>query len=364
MGRFQGLAEKMNNDRQKQKRKTGLPPGTLLEEGTTPALPARLTRITYTDETLREEEIPKETDFTALAGGKDITWLDIVGIEDSVLLKTIGEAFDIHPLVLEDIQNTDQRTKIEDHGTYIYIAAKMLWWEPDRGGIRTEQISLILMKNMVISFQEQEGDTFGNIRNRLREHTGRVRSAGADYLLYTLLDSIVDNYFQITEEIEELLDETEGDILLGKDETISTRLYAFSIQLTELRRCFQPLREVIFQMQKREFPFIEKKTQLFINDIGDHIYIIADTHDTLREKLANLQNMHTAHLSNKMNSVMKVLTIIATIFIPLTFIVGVYGMNFEHMPELKVPWAYPLVLGVMALTVVVMLVLFKRKKWL
>lgn len=354
----------MKNGKILRKRKTGLPPGTLLDKKTGESAPSVLTLYSYSDSDFREETVDGNIDFGSLRREDGVIWLDIVGIEDSGLLEKIGEAFDIHPLVLEDIQHTDQRPKIADYGNYIYITAKMLWWNEKQETLKPEQVSLLLLENMVISFQEKEGDTFGVIRDRLREHKGRIRSSGADYLTYALLDSIVDYYFQITEVIEEKFDSTEGSILLGKDEQMSETLYLYSTELTELRHCFQPLREVIFQMQKQEIPFIQKRTKLFLSDIGDHIFMIADTHDSLREKLSNLQNMYTANLSNKMNSVMKVLTIIATIFIPLTFIVGVYGMNFEHMPELSIPWAYPLVLGVMAVIVTVMLILFKRKRWL
>ena len=364
MGRFQGLTEKMKLMKDVRKRKTGLPPGTLLDGEKSGKKESRLNCITYNDESLQEEEIDRNIDFSSLIKDKNVTWLDVVGIDDSELLQRIGSAYTIHPLVLEDIQNTDQRPKIEDHGSYIYIVVKLLWRGAEGAGLRTEQISLVLLDSMVISFQEEEGDTFGIIRDRIREHKGRIRSFGADYLVYALIDSIVDYYFHIAQEIEELLDEVEGDILLEREERITTRLYDSSIRLTELRRCFQPLREVIFHLQKRDYPFVQKKTRLFISDISDHIYIIADTHDTLREKLANLQNMQMAHMSNKMNSVMKVLTIIATIFIPLTFIVGIYGMNFEHMPELSIPWAYPAVLGVMVGIGIAMLIMFKRKKWL
>ncbi len=358
----------MKEHQHKRQRTTGLPPGTLLEKEHTAASASQVTIYAYNDRDLIENSsvsVSALSKQTVEQKERDtVQWIDIVGIEDSELLREIGNTFAIHSLTLEDIQNTDQRPKIEDHGNYLYVVCKMLWLDPGSMEIRPEQVSLLLLDNTVISFQESEGDTFGIIRDRIRGHKGRIRSSGADYLLYAILDSIVDYYFHITETIEELFDETEKTILLGKEENISGKLYTFSTQLTELRRCFQPLREVIFQMQKRELTFIDQQNRVFISDIQDHIFIIADTHDTLREKLSNLQNMHSVNLSNRMNSVMKVLTIIATIFIPLTFIVGVYGMNFVHMPELQLPWAYPLVLGVMCVIVIVMLILFKRRKWL
>lgn len=354
----------MRNHHYKRQHKTGLPPGTLLDKKHTEVPTSSISFISYNDTAFEEGTLTAQTDFAEYQKEGTVTWIDVVGNEDSGLLQRLGNAFSIHPLTLEDIQNTDQRPKMEDHGNYMYVVVKMLWWNREKAAVRPEQVSLLLMDNLVISFQETEGDTFGIVRDRLRNHKGRIRANGADYLLYAVLDSIVDYYFHITESIEELFDETEGSILLGKDEQISGKLYGFSTQLTELRRSFHPLREVIFQMQKQELPLIDEQTKVFIGDIQDHIFIIADTHDALREKLSNLQNMHTANLSNRMNSVMKVLTIIATIFIPLTFIVGIYGMNFEHMPELKVPWAYPLVLGVMGGIFITMLILFKRKKWL
>ena len=341
----------------------GKPPGTLSEKADKGAEGIRLDLINYSESFCNENRI-NLSELQQTGNLEGVKWLNVTGIENSEVLHRIGEVFHIHPLILEDIQHTDQRPKIEEHENYLYIVVKILWWEEQTRSVVPEQVSLIITDSMVISFQEAAGDTFDIIRNRLREKKGRVRSYGEDYLVYALIDSIIDHYFQVMEELEEQFDEAENSIFRGSEEEIPKVLYNFSLQLTEMRKAVQPLREVFLQLQKQELPYLTKTTKIFLKDAQDHVFILTDIHEALREKLNSLRNMHATNLSNKMNSIMKVLTVIATIFIPLTFIAGVYGMNFTYMPELAKPWAYPLVLGIMGALIIAMVIIFKRKKWI
>ncbi len=344
-------------------RKTGLPPGTLADLPAEQRQEAAIHLIHYSEEFLNEKELEIEK-LKDLRKYKGTVWLNVTGLWDSTLLRQIGEAYAIHPLILEDIQNTDQRPKIEEHSQYIYLVTKRIWWDPVKKRIDSEQISFILLKNMVITFQEVPGDTFDIIRTRIREQKGRVRGGGADYLFYALVDSIVDFYFAPFEEMEEEVDRTEKKIFQKQDLTVSETLYNLTSHLNDLRRTLHPMREIFFQMQKEETPLLGKSTSLFLKDIQDHLYILADFYETLRDKITNLRAMHVTNLSDRMNNIIRILTIISTIFIPLTFIVGVYGMNFTHMPELEFRWGYFAVLGFLGILVFVMILIFKRKKWL
>lgn len=342
--------------------KIGLPPGTLIDYEE--KAPVQYEIFEYNKGEYREQNgtgLPEMPDFHS---PENITWMNIVGVEDKAVLERLGSHFHIHPVVLEDIQNTVQRPKIEDYGDLVFFTMRMLRWNEEDNDLISEQLSILIGDNFVLSFQERPGDVFDGVRQRIREGKGRVRQLTADYLGYALLDLVVDTYFLIMERLEELMEDVEEEILDGSRNQLMQRLQIIRKMVITVRRAVWPLREVMNQVQKLELPYIKEATQIYFKDLYDHILRIIDTLEQMRETSATLTDTYQSSLSNDMNSVMKVLTIIATIFIPLTFIAGIYGMNFQNMPELAVPWAYPLVLSIMGLVALVMLIFFKIKKWL
>ncbi|MBD3348780.1 MAG: magnesium/cobalt transporter CorA [Candidatus Eisenbacteria bacterium] len=293
-----------------------------------------------------------------------VTWLNLVGLHETAVIEEIGAAFGLHPLVLEDILNTRQRPKFEDHGDYVFLVVRTMHYLEEKRDIRTEQIALVLGRNFVISFQEFEADPFGAIRDRLRTSAGRIRGAGPDYLAYALVDAIVDHYFVILERIgdhiEELGDETIGDPTPDTLRNIQT----LRKDLGHLRRSVWPLREVASAMERSESALVKESTGPYLRDVYDHTIQVIETLESYRDMISGMFDTYLSSVSNRMNEVMKVLTIIATIFIPITFVAGVYGMNFQHMPELAYPWAYPAALGVMLIIALAMIAYFRRKRWL
>jgi magnesium transporter len=372
---MRGIKTRVRDRRERKKlfiEKLGQPPGTLREgagpEGT--ARPAEIRIFRYTEGSYTEDLFTdRDTDPFSRPelfrpSGGEVLWVDVIGVADGETLTKMGELFGIHPLVLEDIQNVDQRPKFEDYGDYYFTVIKMLSWDEENSRAENEQVSLLMGADWVVSFQEHRGDTFEFIRNRIRNKKGRVRSAGSDYLHYALLDSMVDYYFTVLEEVEEMFDRIEEEILSDRSRQTASNIHHITKQVSELRRSLLPCREVVYSLQKTELTLIIESTRIYYRDIYDHVFRILDTQEILREKLGSLFSVYTANVSNRMNSIMKILTIISTIFIPLTFIAGIYGMNFVHMPELESPLGYPITLGAMGLIAVGMIVFFWRKGWL
>lgn len=294
--------------------------------------------------------------------GTSRLWLDVVGLRNIKEIETIGETFHLHPLLLEDITHTDQRPKFDAYDGVLYIAARMFLLNEARE-IRSEQVSIIIGKNFLISFQEKTGDVFDPVRERLLMNKKTIHSNGPAYLAYSLLDTIVDNYFLILEDIGERIETLEDELI--KDPTPKT-LHAINKQKQEalvLRRSVWPLRDVVNRFEREDSTLLNKETKVYIRDLYDHTVQIIEAIETYRDVLSGMVDLYLSSVSNKMNAIMKVLTIIATIFIPLTFIAGVYGMNFKHMPELDWQYGYPLVLFFMALVVGGMLSYFKKKGW-
>jgi len=267
-------------------------------------------------------------------------------------------------VVLENIQNILQRPKIEDLGSYQFCTLRMLRWDEKISSIVSEQLSLLLFDHFVISFQEQPGDVFDQLRSRIRENKGRVRTEKADYLFYILLDMVVDNYFLILDHLEEMTEDVEEALLEGRMKNQMDQLQTLRKMLIAVRRAVWPLQEIMNSLKRTESPHIQPATLIYFKDLSEHILRIIDGLELMREASATLADSYQNHLGNEMNKIMKVLTIIATVFIPLTFIAGIYGMNFHNMPELAVPWAYPAVLILMGSLALGMLVYFKVKKWL
>lgn len=345
-------------------RKTGLPPGTLVHIGERKAEKARITVIDYDEKEFLEKEVASIEDSFPFKETATVTWINIDGVHELDVIEKIGTRFGLHPLILEDIVNTGQRPKMEDFGDYIYFVLRMLIFDEKRKEVKTEQVSLILGPNFVISFQESEGDVFDPVRDRIRKGKGRLRRMGADYLAYALMDALVDNYFIVLERLGEQIESIEEELVADPGQETLHEIHTLKREMIFLRKSVWPLREVISGMERVESALIKDQTDVFLRDLYDHTIQVIDTVETYRDMLSGMLDMYLSSVSNRMNEVMKVLTIIATIFIPLTFIAGIYGMNFKFMPELEWPSGYFVVWGVMLFIGACMVVFFKRKKWL
>jgi magnesium transporter len=291
-----------------------------------------------------------------------VSWINITGIRDVEVIKKVGKLLDLHPLTLEDITNTRQRPKKEEFENYLITIIDILSYNGDY--IQSEQVSLILTENAVITFQEAEGDDFDPIRRRLEEAKGQIRKKGADYLLYSLLDAVVDNYFKILEKTEEQLEEIDKSVVSEKagPETLEL-IQSLKQEIIFLRKNIWPLNSVFSSLYRIDFNLFNKETDYYLRDVYDHIVQLMDEIEVIREMLSSMLDVYLSNKSNKMNEVMKVLTIIATIFIPLTFVAGIYGMNFQYMPELDNKLAYPAVMIFMLIIAVLQLIYFRWKKW-
>ncbi len=349
-------------------KKVGLPPGTLVHVGEERTGPVRITILDYDQDQLHEfcvTSIDQCLDFKAKPS---ITWIDVVGVHRPEVIEKIGDCFNIHPLVLEDIVHTEQRPKMEDFDDYVFIVLKMLASLETDGGkeeeIRSEQVSLIVGKGFVISFQETAGDVFDPVRDRIRKYKGKIRRKGADYLAYALIDAIVDNYFLILEDVGEDLEVLEDELVANPSPGTSKEIHDMKRDMIFLRKSVWPLREVISRLTRGESEIFEEATSIYLRDVYDHTVQVIDTIETFRDILSGMLDIYLSSISNRMNEVMKVLTIIATIFIPLTLVAGIYGMNFDYMPELRWHWGYPAVLLFMLITGLVMLLYFRRRGWL
>ncbi len=348
----------------KRSRKAGLPPGTLVHIGEKKLESPRITVIDYDEQNFQEKEISTIEECFPFKQSPTVTWINIDGIHDISIIEKLGGHFDLHPLILEDILNTGQRPKCEDYDNHIYTVLKMLSYDDKSETIRAEQVSLVLGANFVISFQESVGDVFEQIRDRLRNDKGRVRKMASDYLTYALIDAVVDGYFIILEKLGEKIESMEEQLVAEPTSKTLQRIHSVKRELISLRKSVWPLRELINGLAKTGSSLIKESTRVYLRDVYDHTIQVIDTVETFRDMVSGMLDIYLSSISNRMNAVMKVLTIIATIFIPLTFVAGVYGMNFKYMPELGWRWGYAAVLLVMAVVAVIMLIYFKTKKWL
>jgi magnesium transporter len=342
----------------------GAAPGTLQHTGSRKVDEVRIQLIDYDANRLEERTLTSIEECFTLAEEPPVTWVNVDGLHDVGIVEAVGQRFDVHRLALEDVLSTKQRPKVEEYEDHFLVIVKMLSFDPASESIRTEQLSLIVGPSYLFSFQEQKGDVFEPIRERLRHAKGRIRSRGTDYLAYALVDTIVDSYFRILEEVGDRIEVLEETVLGEPSLDVLHRIHHLRREMLILRRAVWPLREALGQMYRGEVPHVTEETRVFLRDVYDHSVQVIDTVETLREVLSGAMDLHMSGVGNRMNEVMKVLTIIATIFIPLSFFAGVYGMNFEYMPELGYRWAYPTVLGGMALIAGGMLVYFKKKDWL
>jgi magnesium transporter len=344
--------------------KAGLPPGTLVHVGEKRAETIRITYMDYDEHRFEEKQAAKIEDCFEFKATPTVTWINIDGLHDIETIEKIGGHFDLHPLILEDILNTNQRPKFEDLGEYVFSVLKMLSYDEKARSIQSEQVSIVLGANFVISFQESTGDVFEQIRDRIRNAKGRIRKMGCDYLAYCLIDAVVDNYFSILEKIGERIEALEEDLVSDPTTATLQLIHSLKGELLSLRRSVWPLRELINGLQRGESRLIRKTTGVYLRDVYDHTIQVIDTVEGLRDTVAGMLDIYLSSISNRMNAIMKVLTVIATIFIPLTFVAGIYGMNFKYMPELQWKWGYPAVWAVICAVVIGMVAYFKRKKWL
>jgi len=345
-------------------RKTGLPPGTLLHVGEKKAEEVKITIMDYDQTAFQEKEAEAIEECFPFKESPTVTWINIDGLHQVDLIETIGTYFDIHALIQEDILHTGQRPKMEDFDNYILVILKMLYYEDETSTVRTEQISIILGSNFVISFQEMTGKVFAPLRKRIQNGKGRIRRMRADYLAYSIIDSVVDNYFILLEKCGERIELLEEELSINpKPETLQA-IHQLKQEIIFLRKSVWPLREVISGLERAESSLIHDDISMYLRDLYDHTIQVIDSVETYQDILSGMIDLYLSTVSNKMNEVMKVLTIFASIFIPLTFMAGIYGMNFEFMPELKVRWAYPALWGSMLAVAASLLAFFKRKKWL
>jgi magnesium transporter len=340
----------------------GAPPGTLFYSGEERTDKIKITLIEYNDTEYFEEEYFDLDDCLSHVKPNMVKWINVEGLHDTDLIEKLGKFYNIHPLTLEDIVHVDQRAKFEDFEHYVVSIMRMINYTTE---VESEQLAIVLCENTVISFQEPHGgDAFDIIRNRLRTCKGRVRKLGADYLAYALMDAVVDCYFTAIEKIGYRIEVIEEEIISDSDKKSILELYRLKREMIYLRKQVWPMRDLINNMIRSETTLINASSDIYLRDLSDHVTRIIDTVETYRDLLSGIMDIYLSTNANKMNEVMKVLTIMSSIFIPVTFMVGVYGMNFDNMPELKTEHGYYVLWGVMLTTIVGLLVYFKRRKWL
>lgn len=337
------------------------PPGSLIYVGEQKVEDVKITYTKYNNSEFERKEIPDLDEFFNDDEDK-VRWLDIIGLHDTDLVNEVGQRLKIHPLVIEDILNTSHNPKFEDYDDYIFLVTKIMYFN-DNEELETEQISFILFKDKLISFQDLESEVFNNILNRLKEGTN-IRKNGADDLLYALLDSIVDNYFLIIEDIGEKIDVLEDELLLSPNRLLLQKIYILKRDLIYIRNSLWPMRNVISSLSKNDYDLIDGKTIYYMRDVYDHIIQMIDIIETYRDICSGMLDTYLSSIGNKTNEVMKVLTIFSTIFIPLTFLAGVYGMNFKYLPELNWKYGYLSFWIISIIIIGFMIRFFKKKDWM
>lgn len=345
--------------------KSGLPPGSLVHVGDVLDTVTRISVIDYSRECVAEQKIQSIDEILKYKDSNSVTWVIIEGLTNVDIVERIGTLFGIHQLVLEDILNTHQRPKFEEYDEHLYIVLKCLLPEDDQLVVSYEQISLLVLKNFVFAFKEKQDDLFHPVKQRIKSSKGRIRKFGADYLTYAILDTIVDQNFILIDSLDETINSLEDNILTfeSTQQTLNT-IQILKREVISIRKHISPLRELLAGMLRSESELIDEKTHIYLRDVSDHVIRVIESIESYREILTGLLDIYISGISNKMNETMKVLTVFASIFIPLTFLAGIYGMNFEYMPELRWKWAYPALWLAFIIIPVVLLIYFKRKKWL
>jgi magnesium transporter len=355
----------MKKASRKRVKPAGSSPGTVVYVGAAKTAPISITYFRYSREALHERVI---SDLTTLekpdASEGGVSWYNIDGVHDPSVLQTVGRTFDLHPLEVEDIANTTQRPKIEDFSKNVFVTLKMIEYRPQERVVRSEHVSLVLGEGFVLSFLEDHGDVFEPVRARIRHGKGQIRGFGADYLVYALIDAVVDRYFEVLEELGEDIDHLDRRVITDADTVVLTEIYNLKRELIHLRRAVWPLREAIHVLIRDESELVRASTHVYLRDVYDHSVQVMDGIETLRDIVSGMLDVYLSSTNNRLGQVMKVLTIMSSIFIPLTFIAGIYGMNFEHMPETRLVWGYPAVLAMMVCIAAGLLILFRRNKWI
>jgi len=343
--------------------KAGMAPGTLVHVGNILEPESRISLIDYDNETFVEKQIRSIDELAAYKKKETVTWVNIEGLSDVSLIESVGELFEIHPLVLEDILNAHHRPKFEESDDYLYIVLKSLSLKKDHFSVGYEQISILLFKNFVFTFKEKKDELFVPLYKRLKNSQGRLRSQGSDYLTYAILDIIVDMHFLLFDSLDLITDALEDELLTNPTSQTLADIQQIKRELIDIRKSVSPLRELLMSILRSNSALIHNKTYLYFRDIHDHVLHITDELESYRDMLTGLLDIYISSVSNKINEVMKVLTVFASIFIPLTFITGVYGMNFDYMPELKWQWSYFGVWGFFIVFSVVSFLYFRKKRW-
>ncbi|MFC1823499.1 magnesium/cobalt transporter CorA [Thermodesulfobacteriota bacterium] len=342
----------------------GLSPGSLVFVGNKKVENVRIRVIDYDGAQLKEEELKEIAEGAEFKRSNTVTWINVDGLHDLALMKEIGSTFDLHPLLLEDILNTGQRPKLEEFENCLFLVVKMLRYDKEKQMIISEQLSLVLGDTFLLTFQEQPGDVFEPVRERIRKQKARIRASGIDYLAYALLDCVVENYVFIVERLGEQIEDMEEEVLENAEPEVMEKINAFKREMNFIRKSVRPAREAIIQLSKLDSELIHDQTVPFLKDLQDLITQAAEAIDTYRDMLSDQLNLYNSVMSNRMNDIMKVLTIFAAIFIPLTFIAGIYGTNFEYLPELKFKYSYFYFWGLIFAVAAAMLIFFRKKKWL
>jgi magnesium transporter len=347
----------------KSSKKAGLPPGTVVFVGEKKVEEVRITIIDYDEKQFAEREIKNIEDCFPYKDTPSISWINIDGVHQVDVIEKLGAHFVLHPLLQEDVVNTHQRPKFDEFDDHLFIVLRMFLFNEEENQLEGEQISLIVGANFVISFQERQGDVFDQVRERLRNGKGRIRKKGSDYLAYSLIDAIVDSYYNILEGLGEHIESLQEELVSEPNPEDLQIIQHLKRDMIFFRKSVWPLREVIGGLARSESNFIKEDVLVYVRDVYDHVIQAIDTIETFRDMLSAMLDIYLSSIGNKMNQVMKVLTIIATIFIPMTFLAGIYGMNFKYMPELELKYAYPFFWCVVFTVFIIMVIWFKRKKW-
>jgi len=347
----------------KRSSKAGIPAGSLIHIGEKKVDKIKIKLIDYGSDKYIEQDFENIEQCFEFKDNETISWINIDGIHDTEILSKLGDCFEFHPLVLEDILNTEQRPKVEDFKDYVYIVLKMIDYDKKIKELSFEQVSIIFGKNYLISFQEKPLKIYEPIKKTIKNNESKIRKNGSDYLAYLLVDSIIDNYFSVLENIGERIENIENKLVVSPSSKTLKAIYVLKRDMLLLHKSVWPLREVISKLERGETLLVESNTRIYIRDVYDHIIQIIDTVETYRDMLSNMIDIYLSSMSNRLNEVMKVLTIISTIFIPITFIASIYGMNFIYMPEFTSKWSYPVVWFIILTIIIAMVIYFKRKKW-
>jgi magnesium transporter len=343
----------------------GSPPGTLIQQQEKAHTAMSVRVMDYGPDACHVQKSVRIEDTYKLRDSGTVSWIDIEGLADTATLAKFGEHFGLHPLVLEDIFNTHQRPKLEEYDDYFYIVARMLIaGQQPTDAVHSEQVSFILGKSFLITFQEIPGDVFDPVRHRVEQGHGRSRNSGADYLLYSLLDAIVDNYFVLLQSIADRIETVEQSIVWQPERGDLDKIHKLRRELVYMRRNVWPLRDVVASLDRSDSPLIARETSVYLRDLHDHVVQVIDAIENFRDVLMSLQDLYMSGISNRTNEIIRVLTIISTIFVPLTFLAGVYGMNFHYFPELSWKWGY---LGFWVVSVVIaigLIIFLRRRRWL